>query len=197
MLLSITMTCYDVFGGLAPITIVLKINLRRLNNLGWDTEVSEETKQQWVKILTKLKEAEVVTFKRCVRPANSVGQPVLIISTDGSDLAMCATAHVRWECSDGTVDCRLWLARTRVAPIKKLTTPRIELQAAVMGVRLSNYSEELYLDVRQHLSHHRFQVSAWNPDQRNSGVRRIRWQSCDRDAGDNVNRSVSSRQLRR
>ena len=55
---------------------------------------------------------------------------------------------------------------------------------------VENYSEELYLDVQQHLSHHRFQVSAWNPDQRNSGVRGIPWQSCDRDAGDNDDRSV-------
>ena len=84
-----------------------------------------------------MKEAEKVTFRRCVKPKNSKGDPQLIICSDGSELAMCATAHVRWECQDGSVWCQLWSAKARVAPLKKLTIPKLELQAAVLGTRLA------------------------------------------------------------
>ena len=68
---------------------------------------------------------------------NSKGDPQLIISSDVSELAMCATAHIRWECVDGSVWCQVWSANARVAPLKKLTIPKLELQAAVLGIRLA------------------------------------------------------------
>ena len=73
----------------------MKISLKKLNGLSWDEGLSEEVKKQWVKILVELKEAESVTFKRCVKPSNATGKPILIVSNDGSELAMCTTAHVR------------------------------------------------------------------------------------------------------
>ena len=121
---------------LAPITVTLKIGLRRLNNCDWDEELSIGIKEQWAKILIKVKDAESITFKRCIKPVNAVGQPDLIIFNDGSELAMCTAAYIRWECTDDSADCRLWVAKTRVTPLQKLTIYRIEAQSAVMGVRL-------------------------------------------------------------
>ena len=50
---------------------------------------------------------------------------------------MCAAAYIRWECDDKSFHCTLWTPKTRVTPLKKMTMPRIELQAAVIAVRLS------------------------------------------------------------
>ena len=141
MLLSIVNSCYDPYGLLSPITIQMKIALRRMYskelNIGWDDELPREIKEQWVRVLSRVKEAEKVSFKRCVKPENSVGQPDLVICNNGSELAMCSATYVRWECTEGDVDCRLWAAKTRVTPLQKLTIPRIEMQSAVMGVRLA------------------------------------------------------------
>ena len=139
ILLSIVNSCYDPIGLLVAITIQMRIAMREIckESYGWDDELPEEIKIVWVEILQRMKEAEKVTFRRCVRPSNSMGDPQLIISSDGSELAICATAHIRWECSDGTVCCQLWSAKARVAPLKKLTIPKLELQAAVMGTRLA------------------------------------------------------------
>ena len=139
ILLSIVNSCYDPYGLLVALTIQMRIALRDVckSNVSWDDDLSEETKQSWVKILQRMKQAEEIRFRRCVRPSNSVGKPQLIVCNDGSELAMCATAHIRWECEDGTVWCQLWCAKARVAPLKKLTIPKIELQSAVLGSRLA------------------------------------------------------------
>ena len=123
ILLSIVNSCYDPIGLLVAITIQMRIALREIckEDYGWNDELPEEVKILWVEILQRMKEAEKVTFKRCVKPANSKGLPQLIISSDGSELAMYATAHIRWECTDGSAICQLWSAKARVAPLKKLT----------------------------------------------------------------------------
>ena len=137
LLLSITNSCYDVFGILGPITISMKIGLRRINGSSWDEDQPEDVKKQWVTTLTKLKKAESTTFKRCLKPADATGNPILIICSDGSESAMCTTAHIRWNIEDGSVQCRLWSAKTRVTPIRKITIPSAELISMVMGVRLA------------------------------------------------------------
>ena len=141
LLLSVTNSCYDPLGLLAPVTIQMKIALRCLYNkdekFGWDDDVSKETKLEWVRILQRVILAAKVTFKRCVKPQNAIGDPDLIVCSDGSELAMCATAHVRWNCDDDNVSCALWTAKSRVTPLRRQTIPRIEMQSAVLGVRLA------------------------------------------------------------
>ena len=141
MLVSVTNSCYDPIGLLVAITVCMKIGLRRLytreKKFTWDEELPEDVKKEWIQILLKVKDAEKITFKRCIKPVNARGNPDLIICNDGSELAMCATAHVRWECEDGSIKCQLWTAKSRVTPLRRQTIPRSEMQSAVMGTRLA------------------------------------------------------------
>ena len=54
------------------------MELRELyRELGWDEDISTETKKRWIEILLLTKEAEKLQFKRCVRPYNAEGNPDL------------------------------------------------------------------------------------------------------------------------
>ena len=50
---------------------------------------------------------------------------------------MCAVGYVRWKLGTGRFSTLLVAAKTRVTPLDRMTTPRIEMQSAVLGVRLS------------------------------------------------------------
>ena len=103
----------------------------------------DTVKQTWVRILKLVKEAEKVKFSRCIKPkAPITGKPTLIVTNDGSNEAMCTTAHVRWQLTDGSFDCNLFAAKTRVAPLRKENVPRIEMQSNVMGTRLRKEIEK-------------------------------------------------------
>ena len=142
ILLSIVYSCYDPFGLVSPITIQLKIELRYLYskqlNLTWDGDIPHELKLRWVKLLKLLMSIDGIRFKRCVHEPNARGDPELIIFGDGSPLAMCAAAYIRWELQDGTYTSHLFAAKTRVTPLERVTIPRVEMQSAVMGVRVGN-----------------------------------------------------------
>jgi len=55
--------------------------------------------------------------------------------SDGSDLAYGFAAYVRWELDDGKFWCSLIMAKCRIAPVNKLSTPQMELNAAVLSKR--------------------------------------------------------------
>ena len=152
ILLGITNSCYDAYGLLAPLTIQLKIELRELYHLqlGWDEDIPLEKKKVWSEILQRLKQAEKVTFKRCIVMENAVCDPELIVFCDGSPSAMCAVVYVRWSLPDNKFNVRLVAAKTRVTPLQRMTTPRAEIQAAVLGVRLcKTVVESLHLTFQE------------------------------------------------
>ena len=62
--------------------------------------------------------------------------PVLCIFSDDCNEAFGSCAIARWQKSNGQYDARLIAANSRVAPLKRLTIPRLELQAAVLASRL-------------------------------------------------------------
>ena len=57
--------------------------------------------------------------------------------TDASEKAYSAAVYVRYEFEDGSMGTRLVAAKTRLAPLKALSIPRLELMGAVIGLRLT------------------------------------------------------------
>ena len=68
--------------------------------------------------------------------------PTLLVLVDGSKLASCALIYARWTLLDGSFVCTFITGKTRVAPVRKISIPRMELTGAVMGVRLAQKVQE-------------------------------------------------------
>jgi len=77
-----------------------------------------------------------VTFERSLTPVDAIALPILCIFSDASNEAFGACAYVRWRTESNEYDTRFIAAKSRVAPLKPLTIPRLELQAAVLATRL-------------------------------------------------------------
>ena len=77
-----------------------------------------------------------ITFERCLTPTCAVGIPVLCIFSNASSEAFCSCTYARWQTLNGEYDVRFIAVKSRVAPLKRLTIPRLELQEAVLASRL-------------------------------------------------------------
>ena len=146
LLLGLTNSIYDVYGFLVPITIQLKILLRETYkndlNLRWDDDIPQELKEKAVAVLLLAKEAEKLRFERCISGEVGEGLPTLIIFNDGSKLAMCAVAFIRWRLKSGEYHSKFIAAKAKVTPLERMTIPRSEMQSALIGVRLSKVIQE-------------------------------------------------------
>ena len=104
-------------------------------NLGWDDQLHSDLRAKWVIFFISLLELEKLNLPRCLRPPNAVGETWLVILSDGSDVAYGFVAYMRWLLGDGNTWCRLVMAKCRVGPVNKLSTPQMELNAAVLSKR--------------------------------------------------------------
>ena len=75
-------------------------------------------------------------------PPNALGNPILCIFSDASVEAFGTCAYSRWLLGDGTFGVTFIAAKSRVAPLKQLTIPRLELQATVLATRLGKTIRE-------------------------------------------------------
>ena len=105
-------------------------------NLGWDETIPPDYKRAWSTFFKDMNEMNSVINKRCLKPENCQGDPILVIFSDGSKDAYGACAYIRWHTTDGEYDSQLLLSKNRLAPLKKMSIDRIELCAAVINKRL-------------------------------------------------------------
>ena len=129
---------YDQIGFASAFMISAKIALQALwkRGISWDEELPPELSQRWKRLFQEMVQLNGVRFDRCLTPPNAIGQPVLCVFSDASEDAFGTCAYARWQLSTGGFDARFIAAKSRVAPLKKLTTPRLELQGAVLASRL-------------------------------------------------------------
>ena len=138
-ILSHIASIFDPIGAGAPVLIKTKIAMQELwqHGLDWDDEVPESIKQRWMELFNELVALNGFNFDRCLKQVNAIEEPWLVVFCDASRLAFGACAYVRWRLTSGEVEARFIAAKTRVSPLKELTIPPLELQAAVLASRLA------------------------------------------------------------
>lgn len=88
------MTIFDPQGLIAPVTITARFLLRKTWSLkiGWDDDLGSDLRNEWLEFFKRLYDVSNLTFRRCLRPEGVIGNPQLIIFSDGSDIAYGAAA---------------------------------------------------------------------------------------------------------
>ncbi|XP_028404810.1 uncharacterized protein LOC114527376 [Dendronephthya gigantea] len=111
---------------------------------GWDDKIDEHESQQWYCWLNDLPKLEEVKTGRCFKPQyfGEIKSTHLHIFSDGSRVGYGAVAYLRLENNNGRIHCSFVLGKARLAPIREIAIPRLELSAAVMAVRLHQTIEE-------------------------------------------------------
>lgn len=138
---------FDVLGWFSPSIIVVKILLQRLWELhiDWDDELPTSIVESWLRWRKELKLLETRSIPRYYFRKDS--QPELTELhgfCDASELAYGAVLYFRSLYSDGSCRISLITAKTKVAPIKRLSIPRLELCGALVLARLIHHFRELF-----------------------------------------------------
>lgn len=125
----------------------VKILFQRIwkRGLDWDDYLPDDLESQWQGWCSELQRIQDVVAGRCIikAPSKCIHSLQLHIFCDASPLAYGTCAYLRVKDRDGKVDANLVLSKSRVAPIKRLTLPRLELMAAVVGRRMGHYLEDI------------------------------------------------------
>ena len=107
------------------------------DSVGWDDELSGEAKKKWNDWVVDLSRIKGIAISRCVY--DSLEQEVLECYLhgfgDASNKAYCAVVYFVYRTWDG-VHVRLLTSRSRVAPLKELTIPTLELISARVLAKL-------------------------------------------------------------
>ncbi|XP_053380273.1 uncharacterized protein LOC128548811 [Mercenaria mercenaria] len=141
--LKYTYRIYDPLGLLSPVTIRTKILLQDLwkKSYDWDVPLPEDIQHAWHTLSFDLNSAQTMTLPRLLLPTASSGldrtSGQLHVFVDASMASYGAAAYICY-----STDARLVMAKNRVAPLKKLTLPQLELMAALIGARLGSHLQK-------------------------------------------------------
>lgn len=121
------------------------------SGIGWDDQINNELYQRWRQWSDLFPRLDMLQIPRCyfTSPFPTDIQHLQIhVFVDASEAAFACVAYFRLASKYG-VQVSLVGAKTKVAPLKPLTIPKLELKAAVLGVR--------FLESTQ--NHHTYQIA--------------------------------------
>lgn len=133
-ILSAIASLYDPVGLIAPVIITAKILMQQLwlLNVGWDDELPEDIVQKWKTFYDNLKQLQGLWIDRWAFGCQNPVTVEIHGFSDASMLAYGACIYMKTIDELGNVTIQLLCAKSRVAPLKKVTLPRLELCAAVL-----------------------------------------------------------------
>ena len=140
--LSDSAKIFDPLGFISCVTIVVKIIFQKLWERGttWDEPLPPDIQRDWLDWRMQLSEISALRIPRCYAPVNvQIVDRQLIGFSDASEKAYCGDVYIRSIDTAGCVYLSLALAKTRVAPLKKVTLPRLELCGAHLLAQLMKH----------------------------------------------------------
>lgn len=143
--ISATSQIYDPTGLVLPVIVVGKILQRDiwLSGIDWDQLLTRPLIAKWHEYRHAITQLSRISIPRWLGMGLD-SNIQLHIFTDASEKAMGAAAYFRITRSDGTTAVTLITARSKIAPVKRVTIPRLELMAALIGAELSQFVRSTY-----------------------------------------------------
>lgn len=139
-ILSISASLYDPLGFITPVTAYIKTIFQILckDKLNWDDEVPNYVKVIWFEFMKALKSVNPLKIKRFsnVLPDENVKRFELHGFSDSSNLLYCAIVYLRVVLDDNEVKVFFISSKSKVAPLKTLSIPRLELLGCVLLTKL-------------------------------------------------------------
>ena len=135
IVLSFVSAVFDPLGICSPFTIRMRFLLKSIwaaMGQACDKELSAEHSKLFSDWCSELREIRTMSINRLYFE-NGCTNLRLHIFTDASEEAMCVVAYRQ---DEATLKLTYVIGKCRVAPIRHMTVPKLELQAAVYGVRL-------------------------------------------------------------
>ncbi|XP_060800865.1 uncharacterized protein LOC132901873 [Amyelois transitella] len=138
-ILSDLQKLFDPLGWVAPSIVNAKILVQKLwlEKVNWDDEISKPLAEEWREIRSDFNNINQIKIERWFGTTSADKDTIQIHAfSDASMRAYGAAVYLRIVCNDGKVKTKLIAARTKVAPLKTISLPRLELCGALLLSRL-------------------------------------------------------------
>lgn len=131
---------FDPLGLLSPIMVKAKIIIQKLWSvkLDWDEPLPPIISNQWIAFVENMQELPKLTFPRWLG-YKSNHRIELHGFCDASQQAMAAVIYLRSTSPEEEIQTNLICSKTKIAPLKRLTIPRLELSSAVLLIKLISH----------------------------------------------------------
>nr|CAH7734506.1 unnamed protein product [Callosobruchus chinensis] len=138
VVLSVVASIFDPLGLMSPVIISFKILLQQLwqQNLQWDEPLPQKLLEVWNHLISDIDSINSIQVSRHIL----VNHPVhveLHCFSDASQSAYGCCIYIKSIDATGQAVISLACSKSRVAPLKTLSIPRLELCGAVLTTRLS------------------------------------------------------------
>ena len=151
-ILSTVNSVFDPLGCVSPVVLTAKQLLQATcrMQLGWDEKIPTELGRKWQNWQLELPRLAEFKMMRCLKPAGFEEPKSVTLHhfADASELGYGTISYLRLENDKREVKCSFLMSKSRVAPLKQVTIPRMELTAATVAVRVDHMiKRELEIEV--------------------------------------------------
>ena len=135
---------FDPLGWASPVTISLKILMQDMwiLKIDWDTPLPEEAARRWNDYCTWWPFLSEMSIPRWLGPVAN-NQCEIHGFADASKRAYAAVVYLRVRKRSGEWQVSLLMAKSKVAPVKTITIPNLELCGAALLVRVLQHLHRL------------------------------------------------------
>lgn len=147
-ILSAIASLFDPLGLIGPIIVKAKIIMQLLwqLELKWDDPVPIELKENWNEFRVDIEMIKQLELPRYIKPSSENLE--LHGYADASEKAYGACVYLRCQIDHNNFEVNLVCAKSRVAPLKQISIPKLELCAALLLSELiSSVIEALQIKV--------------------------------------------------